>query len=222
MAAAKPLRYAILMGDLVGSEAAPSVPRVHRAFNAAVAWANERHGEHILSPLTITLGDEFQGLVDGLRNALLTAADLRFKLMRDGVGCRFVIGVAELKTRVNPDRAWNMMGPGLAAAREKLNDKQSANAHRFSFPDDPAFELLTDAVGNSLTQIEADWTETQRDYFLRSRLLGQTPTTIAKAAKVSLGAVYKVLRAAQSDYYDRQSLALRQALAIQDQRYGFP
>lgn len=220
MSAAKPTRYAILMGDLVGSETAESVQRVHRVFNAAIQWANDRHGERISSPLTITLGDEFQGLIGDLEHALLAASDLRLKLMSDGVACRFVIGVAELKTRVNPERAWNMMGPGLSAARDKLNDKSSSNAHRFSFPDDPALELLTDAVGDSLTQIEAGWTTTQREYFLRSRLLRQSPAAIAKAAKVSLGAVYKVLRAAQGDYYARQAAALQQALAIQDKRYG--
>jgi len=216
----KPGRYAVLMGDIVGSEAAGSVQRLHRIFNSAIDWANTRHAEHIRSPLTITLGDEFQGLIDGLENALLAAADLRFKLMREGVACRFVVGVVELKTRVNPDRAWNMMGPGLGAARDKLNDKQSVNAHRFSFPDDPAFELLTDAVGESLTQIEAAWTDRQREYFLRSHLLDQTPAAIAKSANVSVRAVYKVLSAALSDYYSRQAGALRKALALQDQRYG--
>jgi len=218
--ALKPGRYVVLMGDLVGSEVVGSVQRLHRIFNAAVDWANARHGEHILSPLTITLGDEFQGLVGGLENAFLTAADLRFKLMRERVACRFVIGVVELRTRVNTERAWNMMGPGLGAARDKLNDKQSINAHRFSFPDNPAFELLTDAVGDSLTQIEAGWTDTQRDYFLRSQLMAQKPAAIAKSAKVSLRAVYKVLSAAQSDYYNRQASALRKALAIQDEQYG--
>lgn len=221
MSAPKPAFYAILMGDIVGSEAAPSVPAVHRVFNKAVGWANQRHAPQILSPLTITLGDEFQGLVDGLENAWRVATDLRFKLMDEGVACRFVLGVASIRTRVNPERAWNMMGPGLAAARDKLNDKSSGNAHRFSFPDDPAIELLTDAVGDSLTQIEAGWTETQTDYLLRNRLSRQSPAKIAKGVGVSLGAVYKVLRAAQTDYYDRQSEALRQALALQDQRYGF-
>jgi hypothetical protein len=220
MATTRPAFYAILMGDIVGSEAAPSVAAVHRAFNKAIGWANERHGAAILSPLTITLGDEFQGLLGGLENAWRVAAELRFRLMRENIWCRFVVGVARIETRVNPERAWNMMGPGLGAARDKLNDKASSNAHRFSFPDDPAIELLTDAVGDAITQIEAGWTATQKEYVLRARLTGQTPAKIAKSMKVSQGAVYKVLRAAQSDYYDRQSSALRKALALQDQRYG--
>ncbi len=213
--------YAILMGDIVGSEAAPSVAAVHRVFNRAVDWANERHAGVIQSPLTITLGDEFQGLVNGLEHAWAVAADLRLKLMSDNVACRFVIGVATIKTPVNPERAWNMMGPGLAAARDKLNEKTVSNAHRFSFPKDRAMEALADAVGDSLTQIEAGWTARQQQFMLRNRLQKQTPAKIAKAEKVTLTAVYKVLRAAQSDYYERQSSALREALTLQDIEYGF-
>ncbi len=212
--------YAVLMGDIVGSEGAASVAAMHRAFNRAVAGANEQHAAQIKSPLTITLGDEFQGLVRGLENAWRVASYVRLSLMRDGIGCRFVIGVVTLKTPMNTERAWNMMGPGLAAARDKLNDKKSGNAHRFSFPDDPAIELLTDAVGDSLTQIEMGWTERQKAYLLRSRLSGQAPAKIAKSEKVSLRAVYKVLQAAQLDFHDRQSAALSMALAIQDRRYG--
>jgi hypothetical protein len=51
-------------------------------------------------------------------------------------------------------------------------------------------------------------------------LAGRTPAQIAKTLKVSQGAIYKVLRAAQIDYYDRQALAVRKALAIADERYG--
>lgn len=220
MSVRKPFQRAVLMGDIVGSEAAPSVKAVHQSFNRAIAWANKRHGEHIVSPLTITLGDEFQGLLTGLEAAWRVAAELRLKLMSEAVSCRFVIGVAAIETPLNAERAWNMMGPGLASARDKLNDKTSANAHRFSFPGDPAIELLADAVGDALTLIEAGWTQTQRNYVIRNRLSRHAPAKIATSLDVSLGAVYKVLRAAQMDFHDRQSGALCKALALQDERYG--
>ena len=55
--------YGVLMGDLVRSERAPAPEALHDAFNRAVAQENRRHADVIVSPLTITLGDEFQGLV---------------------------------------------------------------------------------------------------------------------------------------------------------------
>jgi hypothetical protein len=215
-----PQTFAVLMGDIVGSERAQSIPRTHRTFNSAVAWANEKHGSVLASPLTITLGDEFQGLVTRLESAWRVATDLRFKLMQGSIACRFVIGLVSIETAVNPDRAWNMMGPGLAAARDKLNDKSSSNAHRFSIPGNRALEVLADAVGETLTRIENGWTDTQRRYLLQNRLLNKNAASIAKSANVSLRAVYKVLHAAQLDYHDRQSAALLAALAAQDESQG--
>ncbi|MFD2783785.1 SatD family protein [Novosphingobium pokkalii] len=49
------------MGDIVNSSDAPSANGLHRTFNMAVEEANRRHAKDILSRLTITLGDEFQG-----------------------------------------------------------------------------------------------------------------------------------------------------------------
>src|SRR5262245_52705684 len=132
MTAAKPSTYAVLMGDIVGSERAPSLKAVHSAFNKVVRKANDVHAEHIASPLTITLGDEFQGLLTGFAEAWDIAVALRLELLVAGIPCRFVVGVATLETPLNRKEAWNMMGSGLSAARDKLNDKRTRSAYRFS------------------------------------------------------------------------------------------
>lgn len=212
--------YAVLMGDIVASEQAPSRRETHRVFNKAIARANKRHAEAIASPLTITLGDEFQGLLTGLAKAWDLAAELRLALLSDAVPCRFVLGAATLDTPLNPARAWNMMGEGLARAREKLDDKRSANAFRFSFPDDPVIEPLLDAAGDALTQTELGWTETQRRYFHSSRGAGRSIARIAKDFGVSERSVYKVLNAAHADFHGRQSEAIRQALTHLDKQHG--
>jgi hypothetical protein len=59
---------------IVGSERARSVKTVHRVFNKAIDFANERYADGIESPLTITLGDEFQGLLRTLSHAWRAAA----------------------------------------------------------------------------------------------------------------------------------------------------
>lgn len=79
---------------------------------------------------------------------------LRLRLLVADVSCRFVIGTTQLETPVNPKEAWNMMGSGLAEARDKLNDKRATNAYRFSLPGEPLVESLLDAVGDSHTHVE--------------------------------------------------------------------
>jgi hypothetical protein len=217
--AAKARQYAVIMGDIVGSERAESVRAMHAAFNKAVAGANKRHAARIVSPLTITLGDEFQGLLHTLAGAWEIASGLRLKLLQENVSCRFVIGAASVETPINTERAWNMMGPGLAAAREKLNDKDAHNAYRFSLPGETLSEGLLDAVGESLTLVEAGWTETQLSYYAAS-LAGRTNAKVAVGLGISERGLYKVLRAAQADFHTRQAGVVRDALIELDGRLG--
>lgn len=210
---------AVLMGDIVASEGAASVRALHRAFNRAVAATNKAHGDVLLSPLTITLGDEFQGLTRTLSTAWVVATGLRLKLLRENAPCRIVIGAAKIETPINAERAWNMMGPGLAAARERLNQKQDSNAYRFSLPEDPMTATLLDAVGDSLTRVESGWTSTQLAYFAASKAK-RTNADLARTLGISERALYKVLRAAQAEFHTRQTAVVAEALAALDHRYG--
>lgn len=220
MPPAKPKSFAVLMGDLVGSERARSVKAIHRAFNKSIDTANKRHAAIIESPLTITLGDEFQGLLRTLQNAWSVASELRLGLLAANVSCRFVIGTTQLETPVNTREAWNMMGSGLAAARDKLNDKRASNAYRFSLPEEPILESLLDAVGDSLTEIEIGWTTTQLEYYSRVRGASRTNAQTARSIGVAPRSLYKVLRAARAEFHRRQSAIIGAALAGLDERFG--
>lgn len=219
MTVAKSSSYAVLMGDIVGSERAPSLKAVHKAFNRAVTNANDAYADYIASPLTITLGDEFQGLLMSFASAWDAAVALRLELLAAEIRCRFVVGIAKLETSLNRKEAWNMMGSGLAAARDKLNDKRTASAYRFSFPDEPVVELLLDAVGDALTQGEEAWTPTQLVYYSKSRAPKRRNADVAKKLGVSERVLYKVLHAGRTDAHRRQIQAIRQALARLDESY---
>jgi hypothetical protein len=210
--------YAILMADIVGSESAPSIKTVHRTFNKAIDAANETYAATIASPLTITLGDEFQGLLTGLEHAWDVAAALRLRLLVADVPCRFVIGTATLETPLNTRQAWNMMGPGFSAARDKLDDKESTNAYRFSLPDEPIVESLMNAIGGALTQTELEWTPTQLAYFAKVREAKRTNAEVAKSLGVTARSLYKVLHAARAEFHNRLAEVLRAALQGLDER----
>jgi len=206
------------MGDLIGSEKAPSANAVHRVFNKAIDKANRTHAAKVASPLTITLGDEFQGLLHDLGDAWDIAIELRLRLLGAQVPCRFVIGTTELETPLNKKRAWNMMGRGLSTARAKLNDKRTDNAYRFSLPAEPIIESLLDAVGEALTRTELEWTPTQLQYYCKVRESKRTNAQTAEVLGVTTRSLYKVLRAARAEFHRRQSAALRNALGALDER----
>ncbi|WP_010185073.1 SatD family protein [Sphingomonas sp. PAMC 26605] len=211
--------YAALMGDLVRSESSEAIEALHDHFNNAVDRQNDERRPALASPLTITLGDEFQGLMISFLDAVCAARTMRLELLGHGIECRFVIGAVSLRTPLNDQRAWNMMGPGLGAARAKLNDKRSSSLYRFSFPTDPLLERLLDAIGASLTAIERRWTETQRSDVLAA-LEGLSATDIAAQRNVSVHTVYKVQRSGELDLYMTQWHAVREALAAMDRKSG--
>ena len=101
---------AVVMGDIVGSEAISDRARLYKLFNEAVDTANSRFRTLLLSPLTITLGDEFQGLAPDLMSAFAVVCRLRLALLQENVGCRFVIGRVVLETPINTDSKTKRFG----------------------------------------------------------------------------------------------------------------
>ena len=222
----KSASLAVLMGDIVGSTDSADVASLSRAFNRVIDLENAAGTDRYASPLTITLGDEFQGLTPSLGIGLDAMRRLSLEMRAAGIDCRFVLGVVRIETPVNEARAWNMMGDGLAQARRKLAEKRAPSRYRFSVPAEPMMEALLDAVGRSISETEARWTQRQfevakRDFTLRGQQQ-RSPDEIALALGVSLGGYYKVRRAARLDYLDAQWRSLEIAASALDQELGLP
>ncbi|WP_300592925.1 SatD family protein [Erythrobacter sp.] len=199
------------MGDIVGSEAAASPSQLHDILNKVVTQQNKHHASTIASPLTITLGDEFQGLVETLADGVTLMRTIRLELLKQGVECRFALGLARLETPINRKRAWNMMGPGLADTRAILDEKRSDNLYRFFIPNRPAIQLALEALGATLTAIEKGWTKQQLND-ITQLLGGLSVDEVARHRQVSAHSVYKVRSSGNFDLYARQWNAIVELL----------
>ncbi len=125
--------YAILMGDVTGSSA-KNAELLKVDLKTLVDETNTRFGDHILSPLTITLGDEFQGVIDSLPSAIgiiFNMEELKLKQSLD-FNLHYVYKFGEIDTEINPDIAHEMLGAGLTEARKKLTSKKR-DRKRFQF-----------------------------------------------------------------------------------------
>ncbi len=223
MVASRVHRVAVLMGDLVKSRSARSTPLLHRVFNDAIEVFNREHRATIVSPLTITLGDEFQGLAQDLSAAFDLVHTMRLYFLERSIDCRFIVGRAVLETEVNPNRAWNMMGTGLSEARTLLNDKQDPSAYRFSLPAAPTTQAALNTLGYTMSYVEELWTDTQRDYFIKTFEKGeQTYADLAHRIGVSERNLYNVLRAGHRHLYERQIETIRATLTALDEKRGTP
>jgi hypothetical protein len=117
------MKHFILMADVVKSRDQEPVAMM-QAFNTLVRDLNTMFGCRLLSPVTITLGDEFQGVPD----SFLTSCELILWLEEQRIDrslsftLRYVLHEGDIATPLNSEHAWGMLGQGLTDAREFLQE----------------------------------------------------------------------------------------------------
>lgn len=111
------------MGDIVGSSDADQLI-LQQNFAKLVKKVNEDYPSSFESPLTITLGDEFQGIVQSAKDAaevVIALEEYRWDLEIE-ILIRYSLGLGEISTPINPQIAYGMLGPGLSEVREALTE----------------------------------------------------------------------------------------------------
>lgn len=113
------------MGDIVKSSQYEG-KELHKDFRVLVDFCNNKQASGILSPYTITLGDEFQGIAKDIRSAIESIfffEESILKMMFD-FKIRYVLHYGEIDTPLNQEIAYGMLGNGLIKARKMLSAKR--------------------------------------------------------------------------------------------------
>lgn len=113
--------YYILMADIVDSSEYSSGPLMDE-FKRLVKKVNNEFESKIKSPLTITLGDEFQGILSDLSSAVEIIFRLEELIVErvSGFKLRYVLLFGEVETPIEAKHAHGMLGKGLTEARNRL------------------------------------------------------------------------------------------------------
>ena len=122
----------ILMADIVGSRRKKSTQLLAQ-FHLVVEDANKKFKKHLLSPLTITLGDEFQGIVTDLAASVAVIIYLEESRVTKGYNfqLRYVLHYGKVETAINKKNAHAMLGKGLTEARQALTALKTDKRNRF-------------------------------------------------------------------------------------------
>uniref|UniRef100_UPI0037500E8A SatD family protein n=1 Tax=Flavobacterium sp. TaxID=239 RepID=UPI0037500E8A len=121
--------YVILMADILESRE-KDANELMLEFKETVKYINDNWQKNIISPLTITLGDEFQAIIDNVENAVniiieieefILAKEFNFKL-------RYVLNFGKIETEINREIAYEMLGEGLTDARKALSDLKNSES----------------------------------------------------------------------------------------------
>ena len=139
--------YIILMGDIIKSSEQNQVLLMSN-FQEVIQSINSKYADKLLSPLTITLGDEFQGIIKNSTVAVALIIDLEEMILKNhkSLKIRYVCHEGTIETPINPSIAHGMLGGGLTYARKQIEYlKKAKKRFAFSFKDDNLNNIYNNA-----------------------------------------------------------------------------
>lgn len=147
--------HTIMMADIIKSHLY-NQSLLMGEFKETISNVNTRFHKDIKSPLTITLGDEFQGVIKDIETAINIIICIEEALIQNNLPfkIRYIIHQGVIDTEINPNIAYEMLGAGLTKAREILNELK-AKQNRIEICTasmytnqllNPAFSVYTDII----------------------------------------------------------------------------
>jgi hypothetical protein len=127
-------KHYIIMADIIDSRDKEG-QELMQTFQLMVESVNNDLRYQISSPLTITLGDEFQGVVRSLRDAIeviIYLEEYRIKYQLD-YKMRFAVHLGDIDTPINTESAHSMLGAGFIKARDMLIRLKKSGNSRYLF-----------------------------------------------------------------------------------------
>jgi hypothetical protein len=158
--------YLILMADIIGSRKADQSALMN-SFKEVIQYVNGKENKKFLSPMTITLGDEFQSVTKNLPAALEIILEIEEKIIvnENKFKLRYVLQEGKIETPLNKKIAYGMLGNGLTLAREQLVNLK-AEKRRFDFK--LMDEKKTNALNHAFFMLQRlidDW-RIEKDYYI--------------------------------------------------------
>ena len=152
----------VLIGDIIASRKIKDRSSVQKKLKAAIRQLN-RNNPNLLSPYTITLGDEFQAVFNKAERLFVDIIVIMQALYPDLV--RFSIGVGTIDTPINRQQAIGMDGPAFYLARKGIEQLKATD---YLFTTNGLAENQQDIVNNSLFLVShhiAKWKQTRLNVF---------------------------------------------------------
>ena len=186
------MKYIVVIGDIVSSRKVAQRARLQSDLKRVLDAINRENNRFVVSPYTITLGDEFQAVFSGTDALFRHTAEILKAL--HPVKARFSFGIGTIETPINRKQAIGMDGEAFHRARQAL---ERLKKHRTLY----AVEGLAGTVGGLTAQsldlvshFSRNWRRSRQQVF--AMLARQLPVkAIAKAAGMTDQAVYKTIDA---------------------------
>ena len=203
----------VVIADMVASRRASNRSALQQRAQGVLAELNQQ--QPLLSPYTITLGDEFQAVLADARFVFQHSAIIQAALYP--VRTRFSLAIGDISTEINHQQALGMDGPAFYAARDgiELLRKNRSLYHISGLTGESA--ALANASLQLLSHNVNKWKQ-HRLAIMAALGQGQKVQQIAAQLGISDKAVYKSISAGGVEYnleiFRQLAILINQALEI--------
>lgn len=201
--------YLAIIGDIKDSKKLKNRKSIQEKLKNTLKTINEKYPKNIASKFTITLGDEFQGLLFNGVKVIPIITEIEQEMYP--IEIRFGIGIGKISTFIDREIAIGADGPGYYKAREALEHlkqseqkKQTAKADiRIEAAGGPhkALELIN-TIFSLMTAIKDSWSDRQRETIWNMQKYQDSQTKAATRLGITQPSVQKNL--AKGNYYTYQ------------------
>lgn len=199
-------RYVAVIGDIKGSRKLSDRAACQMRLEKVLNDINERYASSIASRLTITIGDEFQGLFADGAPVMDVIAQIAYWMQP--VALRFGIGIGTMTTAVNPLLSIGADGPAYHLARSAVEAIKNTEGRNRSAPcsllvfSDSQVDLYVNASLKLLYALSAAWSVRQREIIYDMLLNRDSQTKVAVRHGITQPTVQKIL--SSGNYYSFQ------------------
>lgn len=187
--------YCVVIGDISKSRELRDRAAIQERFKAAIEEINQRFTDSIVSKFLITIGDEFQGVLNDAAKSYDVIVAMRELLYP--VEFAFGVGVGTITTEIAPE-AIGMDGPAFHNARAALEEGKGGGYEVCYRGVGESFDYLINAMLVLIEALKRNWTEHQ---FKVISIYRETSNQaeVARRLKVSRSAISQILAAAGWD-----------------------
>ncbi|MHC1735628.1 MAG: SatD family protein [Erysipelotrichaceae bacterium] len=159
--------YIAIIADMIGSRTLDARHDIQLRLVETLNQVNRDYEDQIASNFTITLGDEFQGLL--LNASKLLEIIEKIKAAMHPVDLRFGIGIGEISTEINRMQSIGADGPAYWFARSAIDHLKKENDYDVSRSQLQlsSKEDWVEVVNDSLKlcdYVESKWVKSQREF----------------------------------------------------------
>lgn len=163
------MRYIAIIGDIKDSKKLSDRSEIQKKLSCTLKNINQIYRDGIVAKFTITLGDEFQGLLEEWDHILDIIKYIQKEMYP--VKLRFGIGIGEISTDIVYEAAIGADGPAYYAARKMIEElreqerrlKKQASDIQITCYNMECFDVKEiNTILALMKTIEDSWSEKQR------------------------------------------------------------